>query len=263
MTLPPEDPGQDRGEERAGLGAVHTPVLLAETLDALALEPGMVVVDGTVGNAGHACAIAERIGTSGRLLGLDRDAEILTHARARLATMRDERGAGVRFSLLHLRFSEIRRALTEEGLASCDRVLLDLGVSSLQLDNKARGFSFMADTQLDMRMDSDEGETAASWLAAVGESELARVLFEYGDERYSRRIARAICATRKQEPITTTSQLREMVVRAMPPRARRGRIHAATRTFQAVRMAVNDEMGELARGLDEALACLEPGGRLV
>jgi 16S rRNA (cytosine1402-N4)-methyltransferase len=240
---------------------VHVPVLVAETLEALALAPGLVVVDGTVGAGGHASGIARAIGPDGTLIGLDRDVEILACAREAFAAAKAP-GAQARVSLHHLVFSRMREALSQDGFRNCDRVLLDLGVSSLQLDSSRRGFSFMADGPLDMRMDASAQMTAAAWLARVPEPELARVLFEYGGERHSRRIARAICTARQRAPLQRTQQLADVVVRALPPPARRQRIHPATRTFQAVRMAVNDELGELQRGLAAALDCLRPGGRL-
>ncbi|MBM4059584.1 MAG: 16S rRNA (cytosine(1402)-N(4))-methyltransferase RsmH [Planctomycetes bacterium] len=241
---------------------VHLPVLLSETLAILELRDGLVVVDGTVGAGGHARAIVRAIGPTGRLVGLDRDSEILASARAALADGASASGAGVRVSLHHLPHAGMRDALADAGLTGCDRVLLDLGVSSLQLDRPERGFSFMADGPLDMRMDATAGVTAAEWLATVGETELADALFQLGDERHSRRIAAAIVAARRKTPILRTRQLADLVVRALPGPARRGRIHPATRTFQAIRMAVNDELGELRRGLAAALDCLVPGGRL-
>lgn len=263
-------PREGRGGDGAGQGDVHVSVLLDEVVRGLALRPGLTVVDGTVGAAGHARQVARALGGDGWILGLDRDEEILAHARARL----DEAApAGVRVSLHHLPFSRMEEALSREGLDHCDRVLLDLGVSSLQLDDPARGFSFMADSGLDMRMDPSAGPTAEEWLARVPEAELARVIFEYGDERHSRRIARSIVAARQHGGVRTTGQLEEAIRRAVPaggraPRRGQGRgparrgIHPATRTFQAIRMAVNDEMGELERGLDAALRVLGPGGRL-
>jgi 16S rRNA (cytosine1402-N4)-methyltransferase len=238
------------------------PVLVAETLEALALAPGMVVVDGTVGAGGHALGIARAIGPDGTLIGLDRDVEILACAREAFAHAAKAPGAQARVSLHHLVFSRMREALSQAGFRNCDRVLLDLGVSSLQLDSSRRGFSFMADGPLDMRMDASAQTTAAAWLARVPEPELARVLFEYGGERHSRRIARAICTARQRTPLQRTQQLADLVVRSLPPPARRQRIHPATRTFQAIRMAVNDEPGELQNGLVAARDCLRPGGRL-
>jgi len=257
----------DTGTDVVGSGdagsrqPVHVPVLLRETVAVLELHEGLVVVDGTVGGGGHAKAIVSAVGPSGMLVGLDRDSEILVSARAALEQV-EAASAGARVSLHHLSFSCMREALQENGQTCCDRVLLDLGVSSMQLDRPERGFSFMADGPLDMRMDNTAARSAADWLAVVPEKELADVLFGYGGERKSRRIARAIVEQRRRAPVTRTSQLADLVVRAMPRGMRSGRIHPATRTFQAIRMAVNDELGELERGLEAALDCLRPGGRL-
>jgi 16S rRNA (cytosine1402-N4)-methyltransferase len=237
-------------------------VLLHETLAVLDLGPGLVVVDGTVGAGGHARAIARVLGPTGHMVGLDRDSEILVCARAALAATDKDASEQARVSLSHLPGSRMREALANAGLEACDRVLLDLGVSSLQLDQAVRGFSFMTDGPLDMRMDATAAPSAAEWLRRVDEQELARVLFEYGDERHSRRIARAIVAARRQAPIVRTLQLAELIVRALPGPARHQRIHPATRSFQAIRMAVNDEIGELEGALAAAVQCLRPGGRL-
>ncbi len=279
------NPGQD---------SVHVPVLATEVLASLALEPGMVVVDGTTGGAGHGVAIAHALGSAGRYVGLDRDAEILPFARASLA------GAprGVEVSLHHLRFSQMEKALESLGLTSCDRVLLDLGVSSLQLDSPHRGFSFMEDGPLDMRMDQgSKALTAAQWLQGISVEELGQVLADYGGERHARRVARRLIEWRDggdvaglgsnaHEPVPrgksarrrarqrdlgrtsepfyqTTGQLADAVVRALPPPARRrGRIHPATRSFQAIRFAVNEEGRELDEGLQAAARVLNPTGRL-
>lgn len=238
---------------------VHQPVLLSETLDLLELGPGMVVVDGTVGAGGHASRMAQAISPQGLLLGLDRDGEILVCAREAL---QKAAGGQTRVELFHLVSSQMRQALTAVGQDGCDRVLLDLGVSSLQLDMPERGFSFMVDGPLDMRMDTTAAVTAADWIASVTEVELARVIYEYGDERHSRRIARAVVEMRGRTPLRRTGQLAELVRRALPPAARHGRIHPATRTFQAIRMHINDELGELRRSLAAARSCLRPGGRL-
>jgi len=240
---------------------VHRPVLLAEVMAILELREGLVVVDGTVGAGGHAKAIVQAIGSSGLLVGLDRDSEILATARATLADAGAGR-AGAGISLHHLPFSGIREALAAAGQLRCDRVLLDLGVSSLQLDRPERGFSFSADGPLDMRMDASATVTAADWLATVSEEDLANAIFQFGEERLSRRIARAIVEHRRRTPLRRTRQLAEIVAAAMPAAARHGRIHPATRTFQAIRIVVNDELGELERGLAAAAECLQPGGRL-
>lgn len=250
------------GGQHGNRHPVHRPVLLREVMAILELREGLVVVDGTVGAGGHARAIVQAIGSTGVLVGLDRDSEILVPARAALAEAAAA-GAGARVSLHHLAHSRMHEALAAIGQSRCDRVLLDLGVSSMQLDRPERGFSFMADGPLDMRMDAASPTTAADWLSSVGERELADTIFQLGEERHSRRIARAIVETRRRTPIVRTSQLAELVRQALPAPARHGRIHPATRTFQAIRMHVNDELGELARGLQAAHACLVPGGRLV
>jgi 16S rRNA (cytosine1402-N4)-methyltransferase len=241
---------------------VHRPVLLREVLASLELSEGLVVVDGTVGAGGHARAIVQAIGSGGVLVGLDRDSEILAAARALLAADVGGGRAGARVSLHHLPFSRMHEALAAAGQPRCDRVLLDLGVSSLQLDRPERGFSFMADGPLDMRMDGSQPTSAADWLATVGETELADTIFQLGEERHSRRIARHLVAVRGRPPNVRTGQLASLVVEALPGAARHGRIHPATRTFQAIRIRINDELGELERGLQAARDCLRPGGRL-
>jgi 16S rRNA (cytosine1402-N4)-methyltransferase len=227
------------------------------------LHPGLVVVDGTIGAGGHAGVIAETIGAGGRLIGLDRDPEILARARESLERLAGDARARAGIHLHRARFSELEEVLAREGLAACDRVLLDLGVSSWQLDQAARGFSFHLDGPLDMRMDPDSSLTAAGWLARVPEAELADALWRYGEERYSRRIARAIVAARQRAPLVRTLQLADLIVQAMPGPARRQRIHPATRSFQAIRIVVNDELGQLSAGLEAAWRVLVAGGRLV
>jgi len=241
---------------------VHEPVLLQETLDILGLEPGMTVVDGTVGALGHASAIARAISPDGCLLGLDRDAEILARAQESLPREVGGLWERVRVRLLHSSFTRIEKALHESGLEQCDRVLLDLGVSSLHLDSPERGFSFMHDAPLDMRMDTSSRLTAERWLQKVSERELVQVLREYGEERFARRIARSILERRRAGAMSRTSHLADAVWYAVPGPARHRRTHPATRTFQAVRIVVNDELGELERGLDAALHCLRDDGRL-
>jgi 16S rRNA (cytosine1402-N4)-methyltransferase len=236
-------------------------VLLREVMAILELREGLVVVDGTVGAGGPAKAMVQALGATGLLVGLDRDSEILATARATLAQAGAGR-AGARVSLHHLAFPSVREALAAAGQLRCDRVLLDLGVSSLQLDRPGRGFSFMADGPLDMRMDATMPVTAADWLARISQEELADTIYQLGEERLSRRIARAIVEARRRAPIVRTKQLADIVAGAMPAAAKRGRIHPATRTFQAIRMAVNDELGQLSSGLEAAADCLRPGGRL-
>jgi 16S rRNA (cytosine1402-N4)-methyltransferase len=238
-------------------------VLLPESLAVLDLRPGMTVVDGTVGAGGHAAAFAAAVAPDGWVVGLDRDAEILAHAEVALLRARDAAGGGPRIALRNVSYSEVARALEDIGIQACDRVFLDLGVSSLQLDSPSRGFSFMRDGPLDMRMDQASARpTAAEWLRSVRADELERVLREFGEERFARRIAAAIVETRRRHRIERTSQLADLVIEALPGHARHGRLHGATRTFQAIRIAVNDELGELERGLEAASACLDAGGRI-
>lgn len=249
------------GESHGNRPPLHLPVLLQSVLAILELRSGLVVVDGTVGAGGHATEMSKAIGPDGVVVGLDRDREILVAAQAALTNVKDA-GAGASFSLHHSPHANLCEVLLGIGQSQCDRVLLDLGVSSLQLDRPERGFSFMADGPLDMRMDANAPLTAAEWLARVPETELADTLYQLGEERHSRRIARRIVEERRRTKIQRTSQLSQLVVSALPGGARHGRIHAATRSFQAIRMAVNDEMGELERGLEAANKALRPGGRL-
>lgn len=255
-----EQPPGD-GPGRASV-RVHVPVLPRESLEAMGSLSGLTVLDGTEGAGGHSSLFCAEIGATGRLIGLDRDAQILGHALERL--WGEPLKGGPRIDLRHASFSEAREVLGTLGLDGCDRVFLDLGVSSLQLDSPERGFSFMRDAELDMRMDPDRDPvSAAEWLRTVREEELERVLREWGGERFAGRIARAIVSARKRAPILRTSQLSDLVVGATPPRFRHGRRHVATRTFQAVRIAVNDEIGHLRRGLESVWDALRPGGRLV
>lgn len=232
----------------------HIPVLPEETLELMALQPGMTVVDGTVGLGGHALLFAERLGPEGHLIGIDRDENALSLASKRL------KAAPGRVTLLHGRYADMPQLLDVQGIKSPDRVFLDIGVSSLQLDRAERGFSFMRDGPLDMRMDASGGETAAELVARLPEAELAEIFWRFGEERKSRAIARSIVETRAKETINTTGRLAEIIGRTL---GRRGRIHPATKTFQALRMAVNDELGELDRGLEAAFRMLQPGGRLL
>lgn len=224
--------------------------MLAEVLEALRPQPGGRYVDGTLGGAGHAAAILAASAPTGWVYGCDRDGVALEAATARLADF-----VG-RFELRRGNFSELADWMPQ---GSCDGVLLDLGVSSPQLDEGARGFSFMQDGPLDMRMDTRQSLTAADLLNTAGAEELARIFWELADERDSRRFARAIVSDREKSPFRTTRQLAELIERISP---RRGKTHPATKVFQALRLAVNDELGSLKRGLDGALQILRPGGRL-
>jgi 16S rRNA (cytosine1402-N4)-methyltransferase len=238
---------------------LHQPVLLDETLGLLGLGPGALVVDGTVGFGGHAEAILARTGPDGLLVGLDRDEAALDAARQRLAPFGD------RVELVHASFRDLDRVLDGLGRHAADAVLLDLGVSSPQLDRPERGFAFgaadPAATPLDMRMDPSHGDTAADLLAHASEVEIARWLGEYGELPGSKRLARAIVAARSERPLRTAADLLRVIDDSGVGRGRRH--HPATLVFQAVRMAVNDELGALREGLDAAVSRLRPGGRLV
>lgn len=238
---------------RAG-GSVHRPVLLEETLAALNVREDGAYVDATYGRGGHADALVERLGPEGRLLAIDRDPEAIEAARARFA---DE----ARVQVVQGDFAMLAQLAQPHAPArGFDGILLDLGVSSPQLDDPARGFSFRHDGPLDMRMDPATGVSAAQWLADVEQDELARVIRAYGEERHAKRIARAIVTARAQSPIETTAQLARIVAAAVPGRA--GERHPATRTFQAIRIHVNGELEALERALAAAPALLAPAGRL-
>jgi 16S rRNA (cytosine1402-N4)-methyltransferase len=229
----------------------HKPVMLMEVVEALQPKPHARLVDGTVGGAGHAAAMLERMQPSGCLFGCDRDGAAVEAAQQRLS-----RYAG-QFEIRRGNFSELADWI-EAG--SCDGVLLDLGVSSPQLDVAERGFSFMRPGKLDMRMDQRQELTAAKLVNEASVEELARIFWEYGDERDSRRIARAIDWDRKMRPFETTKQLADLMEKISPRRG--SKAHPATKVFQALRIAVNEEMGSLQRGLDAAIKILKPGGRL-
>lgn len=232
----------------------HLPVLLDEVLENLAIKSDGIYVDATFGRGGHSQAILNQLGENGRLLALDKDPEAIAHAQKLFAK-------DARFSIEHGSFATLQAYLEREGcFGKVDGILLDLGVSSPQLDDPDRGFSFMRDGKLDMRMDSSRGMDAAEWLATVEEETLANTLWEYGEERFSRRIARSIVAKRQEAPITTTKQLAEIVSAAIP-RWQKGK-HPATRSFQAIRIAVNQELDDLDLVLAQSLEALAIGGRL-
>jgi 16S rRNA (cytosine1402-N4)-methyltransferase len=232
-------------------------VLVEEAVEALAITAGggpRLYVDATFGRGGHAARILERLGPRDRLLAIDRDPEAVAAARARF-------GAEPRLVVAGAAFGALASLVQAHGEGrACAGILFDLGVSSPQLDDARRGFSFQADGPLDMRMDPARGQSAAAWLARAPGDEIRDVIRELGEERHAGRIARAIVEARAREPIERTGQLAELIRRAV--RGRDGGKHPATRSFQAIRMHVNDELGELARGLDAALEVLEPGGRL-
>lgn len=233
----------------------HQPVLLEEAVEALAVKTDGVYVDGTFGRGGHSRAVLARLGPQGRLIAFDRDPEAVTAAQ-------DLQAADARFSVQRGAFSKLERIVTEAGVSGrVDGVLLDIGVSSAQLDDPGRGFSFIQDGPLDMRMDPDTGESASAWIMRAAEHDIALVLHEYGEERHSRRIARAIVEARTVQPITTTLQLAEIVARATPRHDHFK--HPATRTFQAIRIFINRELEELSACLGQCLRVLAPAGRLV
>ena len=233
----------------------HRPVMPAEVLEYLSPRPGGVYVDGTLGGAGHARLILEATSPDGMLIGFDRDPAALEVARERLASF------GERFRPVPGNFSEMGRVLAELGVDGVDGFLLDVGVSSHQLDTAERGFSFLTDAPLDMRMNTLVPGTAADLVNDLNEHELARIIKEYGEERWARRIASFIVKARVDGPIERTLQLVDIIKGAIPRGAWEERIHPATRTFQALRIAVNDELGSLERGLESALGLLRPGGR--
>ena len=232
-------------------GLRHVPVMLAQVLEGLRVRPEGTYLDGTFGRGGHAREVLKRLGPSGRLLLMDRDPEAVASAEREFA-------ADPRVAILRASFADLAQwTETEAGL---DGVLLDLGVSSPQLDDPARGFSFQNEGPLDMRMDPTRGPSAAQWLAAADEKEIADVLWRHGEERMSRRIARAIVERIRERPLATTRDLADLVVRAVGHRERHK--HPATRTFQALRIQVNGELDALTRGLEAARLRLKPGGRL-
>lgn len=234
---------------------MHESVLRREVVDLLVVKQGGTYIDGTVGNGGHTKAIIEKAGAESFVMALDRDVKALERAGKILADYKDQ------VCLVHGNFSDMAEIVRNKGIKAVDGVLLDLGVSSEQLDEGCRGFSFMQDGPLDMRMDQQsEGTTAADLVNELSESELSEVLFEFGEEKMARRVARAITREREKEPIRTTGRLADIVERASG--GRRGRIHPATRTFQALRIRVNDELGSLMKGLAGGLSLLGQEGRM-
>ncbi|HEY8518433.1 MAG TPA: 16S rRNA (cytosine(1402)-N(4))-methyltransferase RsmH [Gammaproteobacteria bacterium] len=234
---------------------MHQPVLVREALDGLALVDDGWYVDATYGRGGHSAEILARLGPEGRLLALDKDPEAVAHGRERFA-------ADARFTIRHAGFEQWRAVVDPwRGGRGLDGALFDLGVSSPQLEDPKRGFSFAQDGPLDMRMNNLAGPTAAEWLRDVGQDELAKVIADYGEEPHARRIAAAIVRRRAAAPIATTRELADVVVAAAP--RTRGKIHPATRVFQAIRIAVNDELRALERALEACIESLAPRGRLV
>ncbi|WP_374712470.1 16S rRNA (cytosine(1402)-N(4))-methyltransferase RsmH [Symbiobacterium terraclitae] len=234
----------------------HVPVLLRETMDALAVRPGGVYIDCTVGGGGHSAEILRLSSPDGRLIGFDQDDNALAAAGERLAPF------GGRVRLVRTNFAEIAAVVDRLGIGPVDGVLMDIGVSSHQFDEGERGFSYHHDAPLDMRMDRTSPLSAAVVVNEWPEEEIARVIREYGEERWASRIAQFIARARSERPVETTGQLVEIIKAAIPAAARREGGHPARRTFQAIRIAVNDELGVLQRGLEGALQVLKPGGRL-
>lgn len=233
----------------------HVSVLLEECIQALCIKPDGTYVDGTLGGAGHSSQIVQRL-TTGRLIGIDRDPKALKAASERLAPYSD------RVTLVHSNFSRVDQVLDELGIDGVDGILLDLGVSSPQLDEAERGFSYMADAPLDMRMNSQDTLTAYEVVNLWPREELRRILYEYGEERYAPQIASAIDRRRAERPIETTLELVDVIRSAMPSQALREKQHPAKRSFQAIRIAVNDELGAVSRVMDAAISKLNSGGRL-
>ncbi len=238
----------------------HQPVMVQAVVDALRPSAGGVFIDCTFGRGGHARALLSALGPTGRVIALDRDP-------AAIAAGRKLAAEDARLELVQAQFSSLEEVASSHGvLGKVNGVLFDLGVSSPQLEDAARGFSFQQDGPLDMRMDPDGGISAAEWLGRAGAEEIASVLFRFGEERHSRRIARAICEARRKSPLRTTRQLAEVVLRASPPQRRRkgqSEKHPATRVFQAIRIYINRELEELKAGLEQSVQVLMPGGRLV
>lgn len=238
------------------MGVFHIPVMIREVVDSLRCRAGAIYVDCTVGGGGHAEEILRNTAPDGLLIGIDRDREALEESTKRLASYKS------RTVLVKGNFADMDTILTELNIGKVDGILFDLGVSSHQLDTAYRGFSFSLDAPLDMRMDPSRGSSACDLVRTLSEGELEGIIRNYGEERMARRVARSIVENRKVAPIRTTADLAARVVRAFPPQARRQKIHPATRTFQALRIAVNDELTGLHRAIAGGTERLKPGGRL-
>jgi len=241
----------DEGARAVAAQDTHRTVLLQEAVDALAIRADGCYVDATFGRGGHSRLILQRLGVHGRLIALDKDPQAVAAAT---------RISDARFSVVHASFEELAGVLARLGLERVDGVLLDLGVSSPQLDDAGRGFSFRRDGPLDMRMDTSRGQTAAQWLATADEAEIREVIRDYGEERFAKQIAKAIVAARQRQPVVTTGQLADIVGAAV--RTREQNKDPATRTFQAVRIYVNQELAHLSLALPQILDLLNPGARL-
>lgn len=233
---------------------IHRSVLLDGAVDALITTPSGIYVDGTFGRGGHSREILKRLDQNGRLIGIDKDPQAIVEGQNLMAQ-------DSRFQIAQASFAQMKDVLAQHGLPLVDGVLLDLGVSSPQLDQAERGFSFLRDGPLDMRMNPQAGLSAAAWLAVAGEQAITQVLFEFGEEKFARRIARSIVAKRGETPLTTTAQLAELIAEAVP--VREPGKHPATRSFQAFRIFINNELDDLQQLLDQVIDQLKPGGRLV
>lgn len=232
----------------------HKTVLLHGAVDALVTTEDGIYIDGTFGRGGHSREILSRLNPNGRLIGIDKDPQAIAEGQRLMAQ-------DARFQIAQNSFAEMKDVLSQNGLSQVDGVLLDLGVSSPQLDQAERGFSFLRDGPLDMRMNPQAGLSAAAWLAGADEQAIAKVLFEFGEERFARRIARSIVATRGETPLTTTAQLAELIASAVP--VREPGKHPATRSFQAIRIFINNELDDLETLLGDVVELLKPGARLV
>ena len=232
----------------------HESVLLPETIDLLAVKPEGIYVDATLGRGGHTRALAERL-TTGRLYSFDKDAEAIAESQENLADLAD------RVTLIHADFRDLRRELANRGVEAVDGVMMDLGVSSPQFDDPERGFSYRFDARLDMRMDQEQKLTAYDVINTYGEAELASVFHRYGEERYAGPIARMIVRQREKAPVETTFQLVDIIRSALPAKVLNRKGHPAKQVFQALRIEVNDELGALEEGLQQACDLLKPGGR--
>ena len=234
----------------------HKPVLYDEVMEALNIKPEGIYLDGTLGGGGHSSGICERLAPEGTLIGVDRDRDALNAAEARLRDFENKK------YFVQSNYADVKLVLKELGIDGLDGALLDLGVSSFQLDNPERGFSYMHDAPLDMRMNADDSLTAEEVVNSYSEAELTRIIKEYGEERWAARIAQFIVKSRKEKRLTSTFELVDVIKAAIPAKARREGPHPAKRTFQAIRIEVNDELGQLERSINDFIDVLKPEGRL-
>ncbi len=234
----------------------HLPVLYSEAMDALAVKPDGTYLDGTLGGGGHSEGICQRLSENGTLIGVDRDKDALNAAEKRLQPYKNNK------IFVQSNYADVKLILREHGISGLDGALLDLGVSSFQLDNPERGFSYMHDAPLDMRMNADDSFTAEDVVNGYSEAELTKIIKDYGEERWAARIAQFIVKARKDKRLTSTYELVDVIKAAIPAKARREGPHPAKRTFQAIRIEVNDELGQLERSINDFIDVLSPGGRL-